>query len=218
LNSAPEEDPQYLSIDLVDDWLKGVSTMPHLILAVMALWLSCVFVLQSCDNEGSQKTRNQLVAIQQENSTLRQQLNDLRDHCRDVQSKHENLTIAHEELKQWSRELMVILGPSLWSPGTYERPFPIKFYKTASAPQLAAELNHHFQSIKLPQFTLLGIQGNLAVVQVQEGARLTETMGTTGAQGYLGAVAYTLCSLKHIDCVDFRFEPGSHAVPGRYCR
>lgn len=202
----------------MDDGLKGVSPMPHLIMATMALWLFCVFVLQSCDDAGTQKARNQLAVVQQENSALRQQLNDLRHHCQDVQSKHENLTISHEELNQWSRELMIILGPSLWSPGTYERPFPIRFFKTASAPQLAAELNHHFQSIKLPQFTLLGIQDNMAVVQVPEGARLTETMGTTGAQGYLGAVAYTLCSLTHIDCVDFQFEPGSHAVPGRYCR
>lgn len=192
--------------------------MPHPILATIALFISCMFVLQSCDDAGLQAARDQLAVVQQENTAMRRQLNDLRHHCQDVQSKYENLTISHEELKQWSRELLVTLGPSLWSPGTYERPLPIRFFKTASAPQLEAELNHHFQSIKLPQFTLLRLQDKIAVVQIQEGARLTETMGTTGAQGYLGAVAYTLCSLKHIECVDFQFEPGSHAVPGRYCR
>lgn len=193
--------------------------MPRPMLAgfVVAIFC-CLFFSISCDNAELERTHKQLVVVQTENDLLRRQYSDLQRSCTNLEAEHENLVVQHAELKQWSRKLAAAVGPSVWSPGTYERPIPFRFFKKASATQLVNALNQHFRSIQLPQFKLVDIQNQTAVVQVEDGNQLTQTMGTTGAQGYLGAVTYTLCSVEEIACVDFKFKTGSHAVPGRYCR
>lgn len=52
------------------------------------------------------------------------------------------------------------------------------------------------------------------------GARhyLGEQMGSNGALSYMTAVAYSLVSVKGIDCVFFDIGEGEHASPGKYCK
>lgn len=184
----------------------------------MAALFGCLAFLIACNNTDLEKTQQQLTVAQTEIGTLRLQINDLQHRLADLEAEHENLAAKHNELSLWSRELVSAIGPSLWTPGTYERPIPLQFYKNATMTQLVEALNRHFKSIQLPLFKFTGMEKRTAVVLVEEGQRLAETMGTTGAQAYLGAVTYTLCSLETVDCVKFVFTSGTHAVPGRYCR
>lgn len=188
----------------------------------MKTWLvvlgCCLLFPISCDNKKSEETARQLAAAQAENSALHQKISDLQSRIAALEAEHENLIAKHNELELWSRELVSALGPSVWTPGTYERPIPIQFYPKASVTQLVNALNQHFQSLRLPRIKLTGVEDRTAVVSIEDGEQLTQTMGTTGAQAYMGSVTYTLCSLKDVDCVEFRFKMGTHAVPGRYCR
>lgn len=184
----------------------------------MAALLGCLVFLFACNNADPEKTQRQLTAAQTEISSLRLEINNLQHRLADLEAEHENLVAKHNELKLWSKELISALGPSVWTPGTYERPIPLQFYKNATMTELVEALNRHFKSIQLPLFKFTGMEKRTAVVLVEEGQRLAETMGTTGAQAYLGAVTYTLCSLETVDCVKFEFTPGTHAVPGQYCR
>ena len=189
------------------------------IVSVAILILGGMVCVLACGNPELDKVRGQLRASNAENDILRLNLSELQGRYIDLQAAHENLTALHAELKQWSEELVTSLGPSLWVPGVYERPVPVRcFQDEAPAQELVDALNHYFDANQLPRFALIGVHDRTAVVRIISEAQLTQNMGTTGAQGYLGAVTYTLSSLEGVDCVDFKFEPGSHAIPGPHCR
>jgi hypothetical protein len=192
--------------------------MRHPLIAVTLILIGCSAALVACGNPDLEKTQKQLIRLQSENDMLQQQYSDLQRRNNELEDELENLKAKQDEWKQWTQELAAAIGPSIWSPGIYERPIPIQFFKKASPAQLIQALNQHLKSLQLPQVKLLGVRDHSAVVQVEHAEQLTQNMGTTGAESYLGAVTYTLCSLEQIQCVDFKFAPGTHAVPGPYCR
>jgi spore germination protein GerM len=55
-------------------------------------------------------------------------------------------------------------------------------------------------------------------ITVNDSEQLTERMGSAGANCFLGKVVYSITSIEGIDSVTFKFEEGSHAVPGKYSR
>jgi spore germination protein GerM len=79
-------------------------------------------------------------------------------------------------------------------------------------------LNRMFKQSQLPQVILVQLNGDTAVVRISNEQQLTQQMGSTGATSYLQAVTYTLTSLPGIDYVEFDFQEGDHAAPGRYSR
>lgn len=152
-----------------------------------------------------------------ENDSLRNRNHQLRDQLEQLRAGYENLKVQKEELQRWNRGLIKACGPSVWDVGMDEYPLPYKFYRKASLKQLVNELNHRMRTRKLPSIELEGVEGATAHVRIPQETLLTQQMGTTGAEAYLNAVAYTLCSLEEITCVDFEFHAGDHAMPGLLC-
>lgn len=69
-----------------------------------------------------------------------------------------------------------------------------------------------------PTIRLRAIQGGTATVDVIGASYLAERMGTTGAEGWLAAATFTITEIPGVKAVEFRFEEGSHASPGRHTR
>ncbi|MBU0982137.1 hypothetical protein KKC94_05605 [Patescibacteria group bacterium] len=70
----------------------------------------------------------------------------------------------------------------------------------------------------LPQLAFIKTEGNTIFVRVINANTLTEMMGSAGASQYMKVATYTLTEIESIDFVDYEFEEGSHASPGRYSR
>jgi len=153
-----------------------------------------------------------------EKNSLMEQISQLRTDCAELQSEYDDLKAKETELAQWSLQVAERFGPGVWYYSKNERPLPYKSIPNASPDLLISELNALFRQSRLPQITLIKTNGNTAHVQISDDWQLTQQMGSAGATGYIQAVTYTLTSLPGIDDVDFDFEEGDHAVPGRYAR
>ncbi len=81
--------------------------------------------------------------------------------------------------------------------------------------QVVAAMNRQYP---LPGINLKGRKGATVAVEVRDSERLTQRMGSSGAQGYLAAVTYSLTSVPGVEAVEFRFAEGDHAAPGVYRR
>ena len=174
------------------------------------------------DRTDRPKQRTQSLEIQYERlaadkRALEQRCAALEDKLNLLIAEHENSEIQKDELRRWNRELVGACGPSVWKLGVYEYPLPYKFYKKATAAQLLSELNELLRSQRLPEAELTNVNNAVAFVNIPQETMLTQQMGTTGARSYLNAVAYTLCSIESINCVQFEFKTGDHAMPGRLC-
>lgn len=55
-------------------------------------------------------------------------------------------------------------------------------------------------------------------IKIDSAAYLTQQSGTTGANGILATLTYTLTELDGIKHINFTFEEGDHAIPGTYDR
>lgn len=55
-------------------------------------------------------------------------------------------------------------------------------------------------------------------VAIPDAQYLTQSMGTTGAFGYLSEVTYSLTEVPGVSAVGIQFEEGDHASPGVYTR
>lgn len=71
-------------------------------------------------------------------------------------------------------------------------------------------------NLKYPQIKLevVSRDGNKTIVKIDDATYLTQQMGTAGARSYLAEATYSLTEIKGVEAVDFRFEPGDHAMPG----
>jgi spore germination protein GerM len=68
------------------------------------------------------------------------------------------------------------------------------------------------------QIELVKTSNDTAFVKIEKSDFLTQQCGTAGADSYLASVVYNLTEFKNIECVNFDFELGDHAVPGKYSR
>ena len=71
-------------------------------------------------------------------------------------------------------------------------------------------------NLKYPQIRIdsLSIEGNKAIVRIEDSNYLTQEMGSAGARVYLAEATYSLTEVSGIKAVDFRFKAGDHATPG----
>ena len=71
-------------------------------------------------------------------------------------------------------------------------------------------------NIKYPQIKVdsLSIEGNKAIIRIENSTYLTQEMGTAGARAFLAEATYSLTEIDGIEAVDFRFKAGDHAMPG----
>lgn len=197
--------------------------MIKLLFAVIAT--ACLVGFSACGDGETERMRadldtlkEQMASVETQNDSLRQRYSDLQQQYSELKDSCDNRAIELSDLKVWSRELVESLGPSVWFPGTYERPVLKKILKTATPTLLTNKLNRLFASAGLPPVSYSGQKGGIAYISIDDAETLTQNLGTTGAQGYLAAVTFTYCSLKEINCVEVAFKAGQHAFPGRYCR
>ena len=72
-------------------------------------------------------------------------------------------------------------------------------------------LNLKYPQIRIDSFS---VEGNKAIVSIQNSTYLTQEMGTAGARAYLAEATYSLTEIDDIKAVDFRLKAGDHAMPG----
>jgi hypothetical protein len=184
-----------------------------------------LFFVAACSDGEVRKLQDDLAAAnrrllqrQADNYDLSQENSRLQSKYHTVDAYCENLQVEKKELIEWSRELVRIYGPSVWYIGEYEKPLPWQRVPKATPKDLLRELNARLRQDHLPEVILKKIDHRTAYVQLSDDAYLTQRMGSSGAAAYLNAVTFTLCSLDSIQCVEFDFQEGDHASPGRICR
>ncbi len=69
-----------------------------------------------------------------------------------------------------------------------------------------------------PKLKLRNIKGRVVTVEVINDEYLTQRMGTAGADSFMAEATFTLTEYDNIKFVNFIFEAGDHAAPGRYSR
>lgn len=164
------------------------------------------------------ESRRANASLKMEKSRLEEQISNLQDALEELSSAYGNLEVKDRQLAHWSRQVAERFGPGVWYFSRYEKPLPCESIPEATPEVLVARLNGRFRKSKLPQVILVAIEGKTARVRISDDRQLTQQMGSAGATGYIQAVTYTLTSLPAIAFVDFDFQEGDHAVPGRYSR
>ena len=76
-------------------------------------------------------------------------------------------------------------------------------------------LNTTYPELKL---SIKNTSGDRLFLNLENGKYLTEQIGSTGAESYLGEVVYNLTEVAGIDFVNINFKQGDHAQPGTYSR
>lgn len=80
---------------------------------------------------------------------------------------------------------------------------------------ILAMLNSTYPELKL---SIKNTSGDTLFLNLDNGKYLTEQIGSTGAESYLGEVVYNLTEVAGIDFVNINFKQGDHAQPGTYSR
>ncbi len=86
---------------------------------------------------------------------------------------------------------------------------------TFSSVHLIRLINNNFPDVQL---VLVKISADTIYVKIPESKKLTEEMGSTGAENYMAAATYTLTELKNVKFVNFAMKEGDHAGPGIFSR
>jgi len=86
---------------------------------------------------------------------------------------------------------------------------------TFSSVHLVQLINSNFPDIHLD---LVKISSDTVYVKIPDSKKLTEEMGSTGAEEYMASATYTLTELKNIKYVNFAMKEGDHAGPGVFTR
>lgn len=61
-------------------------------------------------------------------------------------------------------------------------------------------------------------KGDTLFLNIKKSNYLTQQMGSSGAEGYLGEVVFNMTEIPGISHVNIHFKPGDHAEPGVYSR
>lgn len=96
----------------------------------------------------------------------------------------------------------------------------MKKSRPASSDSLNSEsiitmINTTYPDLKL---SVKNTSGDTIFLDLDNSKYLTQKMGSTGAESYLGELVYNLTEIKGIDFVSIDFKKGDHAQPGTYSR
>jgi len=70
----------------------------------------------------------------------------------------------------------------------------------------------------VPSVELIKVEDDTIYITIINDFIFTEQMGSTGSSQFMDVITYTLTEIEAIEYVDFEFQEGSHAVPGKYSR
>lgn len=186
--------------------------------------LGVVLVLAGCNQDRTEKLKAEMDTLsvevellKEENARLEKENKEMNAKLSSERSDSENTQVLNDERFAWESELVRRIGPSIWRVSEFDFPLPEKRLENLTPEALVEHLNKDSRSQDLPEIALVVIREKTAFVKVVDDDHLTQSMGTSGAMGYIRAVAYTLASIKKIDCVEFEFSPGDHAFPAKIC-
>ena len=165
-----------------------------------------------------EQTRKEVQALKAENARYKGRFSQLQAENKDLQINLDLLVSREAQLAQWARQLVERFGPAVWYFGPDDKPLPHQSMPNATPQSLTQALNDLFRASDLPQIALIKIEDHTAFVHIRGDEKLTQAMGSAGANSYIQAVTFTLCSLARITSVDIDFKEGDHAVPGLYSR
>ncbi len=125
----------------------------------------------------------------------------------------------YKRLEEWSKALVKGYGPGIWTFGDPNLTRPLFDRKPVdpTVKGIVEEINA-VKGIYGPNTILRKIENGIVYLGVDEDQKLTDQMGSFGANAFLQSVTYSLWSLEDVKCVDWNFEEGSHASPGRFCK
>ncbi len=86
---------------------------------------------------------------------------------------------------------------------------------TLSADKLIASINNNWDSIHL---NFIKASHDTMYVNIPNSEKLTEGLGSTGAENYMATTTFSLTEMKGINYVNYDFKMGDHASPGVYSR
>ncbi len=86
---------------------------------------------------------------------------------------------------------------------------------TMSAENIIKLLNNNYDSIYLDY---IKTSHDTIYVRIPDSDKLTERIGSTGAEEYMASTTYSLTEIKGIKYVNYNFKEGDHAAPGVYGR
>ena len=135
-----------------------------------------------------------------------------------LEGRYSGLQNRYRQLERWASDLAEGYGPGIWIySDDHQWPLYGRKPRDASVRGIVAELNDYHRNFDNPLLVLKGIEDAVVKLGVSDAVKLTDGMGSSGAISYIQTAVYSLASLPDIDCVQFEFEEGSHAAPGKYC-
>lgn len=134
-----------------------------------------------------------------------------------IQQTSPDTVVAH---KQTDSALTVTSQTMIWSiddrnPGKEKLKMPDVKLDTFSSTHLVQLLNNNYPEVQLD---LLKISHDTMYVKIPDSKKLTQEMGSTGAQNYMASATYTLTEVKNVKFVNFNMKEGDHAGPGVFSR
>ena len=123
--------------------------------------------------------------------------------------------------KESDSALTVISSPLIWTVDEQDpenekmiKPHDVRL-DTFSSVNLVELINKNYPEIHLD---LLKVSHDTMYVKIPKSDKLTQQMGSTGAQNYMASATYTLTEFKNVKYVNFNMKEGDHAGPGVFSR
>ncbi len=125
----------------------------------------------------------------------------------------------NEELRKLNEQLFTGHGTSIWDYDDMNNlPVFVESLKGAGVSEVIARLNSRFGRMRSPGVVFKKQEGRIVHIRTDNDEMVTTQMGSSGAAAYIKSVAYSLTSVKGVDCVYFDIEEGDHAGPAKLCR
>jgi hypothetical protein len=169
--------------------------------ALSAAIAPCLLVLViGCDT--SKETESQ--ALRQEIARLKSEVKKLEDQKSIIMK-----LLTKGEAGVWTLDWNDSVG--IFEPRILER-YPID---QATPSKIVNGLNRLRPS---PGVDYIAQRAATVYLRIKDPELLTQRMGTTGANEYLGYIVLSVTSIPDVELVHFDFPEGDHAVPGFYSR
>jgi len=166
--------------------------------------------LASCEKskqEGQTKGDQQQVALENANKKildLTTELEQVRVENQRLKTENERLASGVISITPRAQQLIACYGTGIWDYGDDpEFPVFVKAMQGSGVREIVSELNERFWKYKQPSIRLKRQEGHTVFVGVKNEEELGEEMGSHGAESYMTVVAFSLVSVKSIDCVHF---------------
>ena len=117
--------------------------------------------------------------------------------------------------------LTIVNRPMIWtvdeeSTGTEKLKKPENArLDTFSTVHLVELLNNNYPEV---QMDLVKMSHDTLYVKIPDSQKLTQQMGSTGAENYMASATYTLTENKNVKYINFDLKEGDHAGPGVFNR